>query len=104
MYQWGSVHALEALPLAVVAGVNSSLNPLFGVVLSSIFLSEKPTCWFFVVLLRNIVAVWLMLAPMFVAVHRAMGSTTAPPQQAHEDSRRIMGIFFAVLIALSVAA
>jgi len=53
-------------------------------------------------LVRNIAAVWLMLTPMFAAVHGATNSSMITAQQ--EQSSRLTGSLFAVLIALSVAA
>lgn len=91
LYQWASLHALEVLPLSVVAGLNSSINPLFGAVFSALFLAEKPTCWFGVVLLRNTAVIWLMLLPLL-----------GPAGNADVQVGVFGGILWTVVLAFSV--
>jgi hypothetical protein len=93
LYQWSTLHALKALPLGVVAGLNSSLNPVFAAIFSAFVLAEKPTCWFGVVLFRNIAVIWLMLIPL-------LGTGEDEPPEPSVVS----GVSWTVVLAFSVGA
>merc|ERR1740121_3552424 len=89
-FQWSSLHALERLPLSVVSGLNSTMNPIFGAIFATLLLAERPTCWFGVVLLRNVLVIWLMLYPM-----------ATKTGGIHEHFSQFRPILWTVLLALS---
>lgn len=96
LYQWASLHALKMLPLAVVAGLNSSINPIFGAIFSTLVLGERPTSWFLVVLVRNIAVIWLMLTPLI--------KMSQEKDDSHSQNSIVFGIPWTVLLSLSVGA
>lgn len=92
LWQWSMLHALEVLPLSVVAGLNSSMNPIFGAIMSTLLLAERPTSWFGAVLVRNIVVIWLMLLPL--------AAKTGGTVDLHSST--FVGALFTVVIAFAV--